>query len=63
VAPRGNSDDNLDAGDYIVLKRLASGVISPTPLELILGDINENGDLDAGDVTMLERLLLGPPSP
>ncbi len=56
---RAPFDGSLDASDYRVLIRLATGELSPTPLESTLGDLNDNGALDAGDVSQPARILLG----
>ncbi|WP_455234574.1 S8 family serine peptidase [Thiogranum longum] len=59
LAPRGMPNGAIDAGDVVVLNRLVSGGISPTPGELVLGDLNDNGGLDSGDLVLLMRVLNG----
>jgi subtilisin len=59
VAPRHASDDQLNAGDLVVMVRLISGAISPSLLEPTLADINDDGQLDAADMLLLQRRVLG----
>lgn len=59
LGPRGAPDDLINAGDYVVLTRLVTGAISPTTLELTLGDLNNNGGLDSGDLVLLMRVIQG----
>jgi hypothetical protein len=59
LAPRGQPDGVIDAGDSVVLSRLATGSITPSSAELSLGDLNDNGGLDAGDMVVLMRAIQG----
>lgn len=61
LAPRGNADGVIDAADYLVLTRLVSGVIQPTPEELLQGDLNDNGSLDSGDLVLLLQAIMAAP--
>jgi subtilisin family serine protease len=59
LAPRGSPDGTLNAGDYLVLTRLISGIETPTASEQLLGDLNNNGGLDSGDLVLLMRVIQG----
>jgi hypothetical protein len=59
LAPRGQPDGVINAGDSVVLSRLATGSITPSTAELSLGDLNYNGRLDAGDLVVLTRAIQG----
>ncbi len=63
LGPRGSPDNLINAGDLQVLMRLVTGVILPTGLELILGDINNDSRLDAADVLLLEKAVLNGTTP
>ncbi len=63
VAPRGNSDNLIGAGDLVVLTRLVSGLITPDPLESTLADMNDDGQPDAADILLLQQLILVAPAP
>jgi hypothetical protein len=58
VGPRGNPDGMIDLGDLIVLMRLVTGVIQPTALESLSGDVNRDGRLDVADILLLQQSLL-----
>lgn len=59
LAPRGHPDGVIDAGDSVVMARLATGEIAPTAAELTLGDLNYDSTLDAGDMVVLMRAVQG----
>jgi len=59
LAPRGQPDGQVNAGDAVVMSRLATGEISATAAELSLGDLNYNSALDAGDMVVLMRVIQG----
>lgn len=59
LAPLGQPDGLINAGDAVVLSRLVTGQITATELELTLGDLNNNGTLDAGDMVILMRVIQG----
>lgn len=44
LAPRGDPDGQLNAGDLVVMQRLVLGVIAPTANELIIGDVVNSWD-------------------
>lgn len=59
LAPRGQPDGVINAGDAVVMSRLASGSIAATATELTLGDLNYNSTLDAGDMVVMMRAIQG----
>jgi hypothetical protein len=59
LAPRGNPDGQVNAGDLVVLARLVTGGDMPTGAEQVFGDLNRNGELDAGDMMLMERMVNG----
>jgi subtilisin len=63
VAARGNPDNTIDAGDFLVLTRLVTGTIQPTELESILGDINNDSRVDIADMLLLQRAVLNGTAP
>ena len=63
VGPRGSIDNLVNLGDLVVLMRLVTGIIQPTPLESILGDINNDGLLNAADMLLLHQAILSDTPP
>jgi len=71
VAPYGNPDGVLNAGDAVVMQRFAFGLLIPTANELIAGDVaplgSPDGVINAADVAVHMRAVLGlitlPPIP
>jgi len=61
VGPRNMPDDQLNASDLVVLTRLLTGIISPTTLENILGDLNDDSKINAADLLLLQKLILAMP--
>lgn len=58
VGPRGSPDNLIELGDLVVLTRLVTGVIQPTALESLLGDINSDGQLNVPDMLLLQQAIL-----
>jgi len=65
VGPRGSPDNQLNAADLVVLTRLVTGMITPTPmsLEFILADINHDNQVDVADLLLLQEAILGETTP
>jgi len=63
VGPRGSLDNLLNLGDLVVLTRLVTGAIQPTPLESILGDINSDGQLNVADILLFQQSILNSAAP
>lgn len=49
LAPVNNPDGIIDVADMLIASRLASGLITPTPLQFAHGDINSDGVIDIQD--------------
>jgi subtilisin family serine protease len=58
VGPRSSPDNQLNAADLVVLLRLVTGVITPTALESVLADINNDGQIDVADLLLLQQATL-----
>ncbi|MCB1706393.1 MAG: hypothetical protein KDI17_16120 [Halioglobus sp.] len=56
-----DSDNDLDLGDIVVMKRILFGRVEATQEQRQSGhgDVNMDGHLDVGDLVILRRLLLG----
>jgi subtilisin family serine protease len=63
LAPRGAPNGQIDAGDLVVMTRLATGTIEPTFLESTLADINKDGQLNAADLLLLQKAVLAGSAP
>ncbi|HED52094.1 MAG TPA: hypothetical protein ENI83_00930, partial [Gammaproteobacteria bacterium] len=63
IAPRGNPDGQLNAGDLVVLQRIAIGQITADAYEQIVGDIAPlgapDGQINVADVLVLQRAIFG----
>ncbi|MGB5540379.1 MAG: S8 family serine peptidase [Gammaproteobacteria bacterium] len=57
LAPRGNPDGSLNAGDLVVLMRLVMELETPDARETLLADINHDGSLNAADILLLMAAL------
>ena len=58
VAPLGSPNDQINAADLLILQRFILGLETPTPLDIVLGDMNMNGTLDTADFLLLLQLVL-----
>jgi subtilisin family serine protease len=58
VGPRGSPDNQLNAADLVVMLQLVTGTITPTTLELILADINNDDQIDVADLLLLQQAIL-----
>jgi len=63
VGPYGGLNAAVDTGDLVVLMRMATGTLTPTPLEVLHGDLaptgSPDGVIDWRDVLALLRQLSG----
>jgi YVTN family beta-propeller protein len=59
LAPRGMPNGILDIADVLVMNRILLGVITASPAETTLGDLNDSGSLDIGDQVLLLRMVTG----
>ncbi|NOY52686.1 MAG: S8 family serine peptidase [Deltaproteobacteria bacterium] len=63
IAPHGNPDGTVDAADAMIALRIASGLITPTALDLGRGDIypqgNPDGVIDLSDALLIMRKAMG----
>ena len=57
LAPRGNPDGTLNAGDLVVLMRLVLELETPDTRETALADMNHDGHLNAADILLLTTAL------
>lgn len=63
VAPRGNPNNMIDAGDLVVMSRLVTGILSPDPLESVLADVNQDTQLNLADLLLLQQAVLNGTTP
>ena len=57
LAPRGNPDGTLNAGDLVVLMQLVLELETPDTREAALADMNHDGLLNAADILLLTTAL------
>ena len=62
LAPLGDPDGQVNAGDYLIALRIAQGLLTATPLELAHGDLYPPGAPDdrinIQDLILMQKLLL-----
>ncbi len=58
LAPRGNPDGALNAGDLVVLSRIIFDQVTPTTLESLMADINQDGVLNVVDFMLLQKAIM-----
>lgn len=63
VGPRNASDGIINAGDLVIMMRLVLAGLTPTSLEMVLADMNDDGLIDVVDVLLLQKTILNPPNP
>jgi hypothetical protein len=57
LAPRGNPDGVLNAGDLVVMSRLALGLETADPREAVLADMNHDTVLNTVDLLLFVKVL------
>jgi hypothetical protein len=57
LAPRGDPDGALNAGDLVVLCRLVLGLEAPDAREAVLADVNHDTELNVADILLFEKAL------
>lgn len=58
LAPRGMTDQLLNIGDYVVLRKILANEIQPSFLESVLSDMNNDNTVDIKDLLFMENNLL-----
>lgn len=58
LAPYGNPDGRIDAGDVLIAMKIVSGRLTPGPLEYAHGDMNVDGVIDLSDMVIILRQAL-----
>ncbi len=54
-----NLNGEVDANDYLMVRRAVVGTLELTADQADIADINKNGKIDANDYLLLERIYLG----
>jgi hypothetical protein len=57
LAPRGNTDGVLNAGDLVVMWRLVLGLVTPDVREAVLADVNHDTVLNVADILLFTTAL------
>jgi hypothetical protein len=57
LAPYGNPDGDINAGDVLIALRIALGQITPSPLDIAHGDMNTDGVIDIFDLMLITELV------
>jgi len=58
LAPLGAPDGNLNAADILIMQRIILGTITPGPVELSHGDLNQDGELSMQDLILQQQLIM-----
>ena len=54
-----NGDGAVNAMDANIMKRILSGTVTPTDLQILSGDVNGDGELNGFDSNFLSRIVSG----
>lgn len=54
-----DTDGDVDASDYILVKRTVLNTFNMTEEQKKLADIDKDGDVDATDYVLVKRIVLG----
>ena len=58
LAPLGNPDGNVNAGDVLIAVRIGLGTLTPSALELAHGDMNSDGVINLSDIIKITKNIL-----
>jgi hypothetical protein len=58
LAPYGNPDGAINAGDILIAQRITLGQIVPRPLDIAHGDMNGDGVINLSDVIVIMKDVL-----
>ena len=58
LAPLGNLDGNITAGDLLIAIRIGMGTLTPGALELGHGDMNADGVINLSDIILITKSVL-----
>ena len=58
LAPLGNPDGNINAGDMLIAVRIGLGELTPGVLELAHGDMNADGAINLSDIVVIINIVL-----
>jgi hypothetical protein len=53
LAPYGNPDGNINAGDVLIAFRIALGLLTPGTLDIAHGDMNRDGVINLSDIIVI----------
>lgn len=63
IGPRNNGNGLINAGDIVIMSQLVNGLLTPTALELILADLNNDTQINVADLLLLQKAVLNGTSP
>lgn len=58
LAPLGNPDGVINAGDVLIATRITLGVLAPSTLEIAHGDMNADGVINISDLIVITNYVL-----